>query len=157
MRKKSCGSISCPQVYLGKNTGVGCHFLLQGSSLPRGWTSASYVSCIGRWILYHWATWEPLVSKYYSILKESGLLREIVDCRSALGKTQTSTPPFSRWGNWGTEALKGVFEVKWLWLEPRHSGSELESFFILVCIYSARSGPSCAPASGIFRCGTQAR
>ena len=27
----------------------------RGSSLLRGWT---HVSCIGRWILYHWATWE---------------------------------------------------------------------------------------------------
>ena len=91
----------------GKNTGVGCHFLLQcmkvksksevtqscptlsdpmdcslpgssihgifqarvlewvaissskGSSWPRHWTHIS-VSCIGRWILYHWATWEGL-------------------------------------------------------------------------------------------------
>ena len=27
-----------------------------GSSRPRDWTR----SCIGRWILYHWATWEAL-------------------------------------------------------------------------------------------------
>jgi len=26
-----------------------------GSSRPRDWTG---ISCIGRWILYHWATWE---------------------------------------------------------------------------------------------------
>ena len=36
-------------IFSGKNTGVGCHFLLQGSSWPRDQT---YVSCIGRWILY---------------------------------------------------------------------------------------------------------
>ena len=41
----------------GKNTGAGCHFLLQGSSPPRDWT---YVSCIVRWILYHCTTWEAL-------------------------------------------------------------------------------------------------
>ena len=35
-----------------------CHFLLQGSSQPRDWTSLSCVSCFSRWILYHWATWE---------------------------------------------------------------------------------------------------
>ena len=39
----------------GKNTGVGCHFLLQGifpiqRSSPR--------LLLGRWILYHWATRE---------------------------------------------------------------------------------------------------
>ena len=49
-------SLLCPWDSPGKNTGVGCYFLLQGrSSWPRGQT---WVSCIGRWILYHWATWE---------------------------------------------------------------------------------------------------
>ena len=47
----------------GKNTGVGCHSLLQGSSRLRDWTQ---VSCIGRWILYHWATREALLAKYTS-------------------------------------------------------------------------------------------
>ena len=39
----------------GKNTWVGYHFLLCGSSQPR---VQSHVSCIGMWILYCWATWE---------------------------------------------------------------------------------------------------
>ena len=26
----------------------------RGSSQPRDWTCISYVSCIGRWVLYHW-------------------------------------------------------------------------------------------------------
>ena len=30
----------------------------RGSSWHRVWTWISGVSCIGRWILYHWATWE---------------------------------------------------------------------------------------------------
>ena len=34
---------------------LGCHFLLRGSSPPRDWT---HISCIGRWILYLWATRE---------------------------------------------------------------------------------------------------
>ena len=38
-----------------QNAGVGCHFLLQGMSQLRDQT---FVSCIGRWILYYWATWE---------------------------------------------------------------------------------------------------
>ena len=33
----------------------------RGSSWLRDW---SHISCIGRWILYHWATWEAL-SAYY--------------------------------------------------------------------------------------------
>ena len=36
----------------GKNTGVGCHALLQGIFLIQGSTCISYVFCIGRWVLY---------------------------------------------------------------------------------------------------------
>ena len=36
-------------------------------SQPRDWARISYVSCIGRWILYHWATWEA--TKVIGILK----------------------------------------------------------------------------------------
>ena len=48
-------SLLCPGDFPGKNTGVGCHFLLQEESPPRNRTHVSY---IGRQILYHWATWE---------------------------------------------------------------------------------------------------
>ena len=34
---------------------MGCHFLLQVSSLSGDRT---HISCIDKWILYHWATWE---------------------------------------------------------------------------------------------------
>ena len=44
----------CPWDFLGENTGVGCHFLLQGICLIH----VSCTSCIGRWILYHYATRE---------------------------------------------------------------------------------------------------
>ena len=36
----------------GKNTRVGCHFLLQGSCQPRDQTHVSCVFCTGRWVLY---------------------------------------------------------------------------------------------------------
>ena len=45
-----------------KNTGVGCHALLKASSQTRDRTCVSYVSCIGRWVLYHWVT---LKQAYY--------------------------------------------------------------------------------------------
>ena len=48
----------CPWNFPGKNTGLDCHFLLRGSSRPRGQTHVSCVPCIGRWILYHHTTWE---------------------------------------------------------------------------------------------------
>ena len=49
----------CPWDVPGKNTGVGCHFLLQGILPPKDQTC---VSCIGRCILYHWAIWEACTS-----------------------------------------------------------------------------------------------
>ena len=30
----------------------------RGFSLPRDWTHISCISCIGRWIVFHWATWK---------------------------------------------------------------------------------------------------
>ena len=37
----------CPWNFSGKNTGVGCHFLLQGIFLTQGLNPISYVFCIG--------------------------------------------------------------------------------------------------------------
>ena len=45
----------CPWDSPGKNTGVGCHFFLQGIFLTQGW-SLCLLHC--RWVLYHWATRE---------------------------------------------------------------------------------------------------
>ena len=42
-------------IILGKNTGVGCHFLPQGIFLTQG-SNPCLLQC--RWILYHWATME---------------------------------------------------------------------------------------------------
>ena len=38
----------CPWDFPDKSTGVGCHFLLQWSSLLRDWTQVSCISCISR-------------------------------------------------------------------------------------------------------------
>ena len=45
----------CPWDFPGKNTGVGCHFLLQGIFLIQG-SNLPLLCC--RWILHHWATRE---------------------------------------------------------------------------------------------------
>ena len=50
----------CPWDSPGKNMWVGCHFLLQGIFPTQGSNHVSYVSCIGRHILYHCTTWEAL-------------------------------------------------------------------------------------------------
>ena len=38
----------------------------RGSSQPRDWTHISYVSCIGRRVLYRWATWEAQLTQSHS-------------------------------------------------------------------------------------------
>ena len=43
----------CPWDSPGKNTGVGCHALLQGIFLTQASAFVSYMSCIGRQLLYH--------------------------------------------------------------------------------------------------------
>ena len=47
-------TLLCPWDSLGKNTGVGCHALLQGIFPTQGLNPHLLVSCIGRQILYHW-------------------------------------------------------------------------------------------------------
>ena len=41
----------------------------RGPSWPRDQIHISCVSCIGRWILYHWATWEDHTSLYAVIVQ----------------------------------------------------------------------------------------
>ena len=45
--------LPCPWDSPGKNTGVGCHSLLQGIFPTQGSNPHLYVSCIGRQVLYH--------------------------------------------------------------------------------------------------------
>ena len=54
---RPCGlwpaGLFCPRDSPGKNTGVGCHTLLPGIFPTQDWTCVSYISCIGRCVLYH--------------------------------------------------------------------------------------------------------
>ena len=59
----------------GKNTGVGCHFLLQGIFLTQGLIPVSCISSIGRRILYFCATWEAFLT-VTTYVKELYLLAE---------------------------------------------------------------------------------
>ena len=60
---------NCP----GKNTGEGCHLLLQGSSWPQDWTHVSRISCTGRRVLYPCATWEPKLDRVYLLAQKNSL------------------------------------------------------------------------------------
>ena len=79
-------------IFPGKKTGVGCHFLFQGSSQPRDWTQ---LSCIGRKILYHWATWEALSyanGSQRSVLSNSSQWHRLEGGYSPYGRSHSKTP-----------------------------------------------------------------
>ena len=47
------------------------HFYARGSSWPRDRTCVSCISCTGRWILYHWPSWEgPNLGWFYLSLTQ---------------------------------------------------------------------------------------
>ena len=54
----------CPWDLPGKDTGVGCHFLLQGV-FPNQGSNPHLLNC--RWIPYHWPTWGAQFA-YYCVL-----------------------------------------------------------------------------------------
>ena len=53
-------SLLCPWDFLNKNTGEGCHFLLQGIFLIQGSNPSLLWLLHCWWNLYHWATREAL-------------------------------------------------------------------------------------------------
>ena len=72
----------------------------RGSFWPRGWTGASCISCLGRWLLYHWATrgscWLHGVRGYYTgpVLEALPLLG---GCRMPVGLKGLVLPRCSDW------------------------------------------------------------
>ena len=55
----------CPWNFPGKNTGIGCHFLLRWIFQPRDQTHISCISCIGRQIFYDCTIWEACTFLYW--------------------------------------------------------------------------------------------
>ena len=52
--------------FLGKNTGAGCHFLLEEIFPTQGWNPCLLCLLHCRRILNHWVTWEALLILYIS-------------------------------------------------------------------------------------------
>ena len=84
----------CPWDSPGKNSGVGCHFLLQGSSQPRDQTHVSCDSCPGRQVLYHDASQETLGTHFPLAYKSPGrkVLRRAVVINPMRGKSSRRLP-----------------------------------------------------------------
>ena len=69
----------CPGNSPGKNTGVGGHSLLQGSSWPRDWTR---VSCIAGRFFTIWAMSAPRTVKIVLNIKDLFWRKDLVCCNS---------------------------------------------------------------------------
>ena len=86
----------------GKNTGVGCHALVHGSSWPRDQTQ---VSCIAGGFFTHWTTWEPrwIISVPFSrsvvsnSLLPHGLQHAGLPCPSPTPRAYSNSYPSSQW------------------------------------------------------------
>ena len=76
---------SAPWDFPGKNTGVDCYFFSRGSSWP---SDQPHISCIGRCIVYHWATREAPKASYNGFItvkfqrteKKNDVLQKRVSC-----------------------------------------------------------------------------
>ena len=100
----------CPWNFPGKNTGGGCHFLHQGIFRLRDQTSVSYVSCISRWVLYHYC-------HLGSPLSHGDLVKRQLYNSGALGwgwKVSLWQAPRWRWCCWNTNAEQQSDRV-WGW------------------------------------------
>ena len=49
----------------------------RGSSWPWDWTFVSCISCIGRWVLYHWAVENGLLSSWETLFKYRALKNKV--------------------------------------------------------------------------------
>ena len=78
----------CPWNFPGKNTGLGCRFLLQGIFATQG---STHTSCIGKQILYCCATWEAQFTKELQIKNFLEIFENI-----SLPKSMISLCPFNQ-------------------------------------------------------------
>ena len=95
--------LHCPWDFPGKNTWVGCHFLLKGIFQPRERICVSCFSCIGRWILYYWATWRSLI--YLIVFFLCVHVKSLQSCPTLCDPIDCSPPSFS---------VHGILQVRTL-------------------------------------------
>ena len=115
---------------------------LRGSSQSRNWTRVSCVSCIGRWILYHWVTRETLLVVVF-VTQSCPTLWDPTDCSppgsSAHGILQERilewvAMPFSRGSSqprgWTWDSsIAGIFFTIWSIGKSSSSTKHWFSFF----------------------------
>ena len=84
-------------------------------SSPRDRTHVSWVSCIGRRILYHWVTWEAQLChlKVANVLHKGGMFR-----KNSMYIIYSETDHQPRWDAW--DKCSGLVH----WEDPEESGGE---------------------------------
>ena len=85
----------------------------RGSSWPRDQTRVSCVSCIGRWILYHWVTWEDTKTSLV-LFKFSNFKDEVLQDGSYTGKINQEKKKKEIW-RWGFNSWLLLSLVVWIW------------------------------------------
>ena len=109
---KSCPTLCNPTNF--NPLGLSVHGILQArilewvaisssrvSSPPRGGIGVSCISCTGRWILYHWATWEARFKyKVYSNLTLEGTETETLVHISNIKNYVTCMPEIQNQISW---------------------------------------------------------
>ena len=70
----------------------------RGSSQPRDWTHISFISCTGRWILYHCAIWEAPVPRLTRPKGRTSLVKERKKS-SVWSSGESVVPAWCRLGN----------------------------------------------------------
>ena len=137
----------------------------RGSSWPRDWT---YVSCIGRQILYHWATWEtpkyyfssiligiPVFTlasfrvtlihyKLYCVIFLLITLQWLPASEGGIGKTKLFTIGKLAWKLSDTEinvarSFEGVMETETLWAEKLIRDDKMEAARIRYCFKNSEN------------------
>ena len=73
-------------------------------SYSRDQTRVSCVTCIGRWILYHWATWEAHPSNWQHlktlVIPREGKLLDLLLTRSIKWYSRSRVQFGNNWSNW---------------------------------------------------------
>ena len=92
-------------------TRVDCHPFSRGSSWPRDWTWASYVSCIGRWALYH----QVYLGACPGLTRLS--LVPVAGFRMNLSRAFSFLSLAAEWGGilFGPESPEWPLDIRWPW------------------------------------------
>ena len=95
-------------------------FYSRGSSQPRDQTHISCVPCLGRWILYHWATWEAQSKEQIYTNEEEEALKTYTHLETQSMSEMALQITREKICHWINEAgakeeisSGGVYEEKW--------------------------------------------